>query len=82
MVNGCASNVALPITHPCTGLDKIFISLQAGQNFPPARQISLQCGDGFPYLFLYFFPSISQKFPGKELPVLPVFSHTKINYLH
>ena len=25
------------------GLEKMFISLQAGQNFPPAGQISLQC---------------------------------------
>ena len=34
----------------------MFISLQAGQNFPPAGQISLQCGMVFPYVFLYFFP--------------------------
>ena len=28
--------------------------------------------DGFPYVFLYFFLQVT-KFPGKELPVLPVF---------
>ena len=34
----------------------MFISQQAGKNFPPARQISLQCGMVSPNVFLYFFP--------------------------
>ena len=48
-------------------------SLQAGQNFPPAEQISLQCGV---VSLMYFFIVCLQitKFPGKEFPVLPVFS--------
>ena len=50
------------------------ISLQAGQNFPPAGQISLQCGMVSRMYFLIFSLQIT-KFPGpgKELPVLPVF---------
>ena len=38
-----------------TGLEKMFISLQAGGNFPLAGQISLQCGI-VSLIFLYFFP--------------------------
>ena len=45
----------------------------AGQNFPPAGQISLQCGMvSLMYFFIFSFQIT--KFPGKELPVLPVFS--------
>ena len=51
----------------------MFISLQAGQNFPPAGQISLQCGMVSPMYFFIFSLQIT-KFPGKELPVLPFFS--------
>ena len=51
----------------------MFISLQAGQNFPPAGQISFQCGMvSLMYFFIFSFQIT--KFPGKELPVLPVFS--------
>ena len=51
----------------------MFISLQAGQNFPPAGQISLQCRMvSFMYFFIFFLQIT--KFPSKELPVLPVFS--------
>ena len=60
------------------GLEKNFISLQAEENFPPAilMQISLQWGMVFFVHCMYFFTSSIQitKFPGKELPILPVFS--------
>ena len=54
------------------GLDKMVISLQGGQNFSPAGQISLQCGMvSLMYGISLFFPLQITKFPGKELPVLP-----------
>ena len=52
----------------------MFISLLAGQNFPPAGQISLQCGM-VTLMYFFTFPLQITKFPGKELPVLPVFFH-------
>ena len=61
-----------------TGLEKMFISLQAEQNFPPAGQISLQCGMVSLKYFFIFSLQIT-RFPGKELPVLPVFSRPVIN---
>ena len=51
----------------------MFISLQAGQNFPPAGQISLQCGM-VSLMYFFIFSLQITKFPGKELHVLPVFS--------
>ena len=52
------------------GLEKMFISLQAGQNFPSAGEISLQCGMvSLKYFFI--FPLQITKFPGKELPAQP-----------
>ena len=45
----------------------------AGQNFPIARPEFPPEWDGFSYAFLYFSLQIT-KFPGKELPILPVFS--------
>ena len=50
----------------------MFVSLQAEQNFLPAGQISLQCGIVSLMYFLILSLHIT-KFPGKELPVLPVF---------
>ena len=50
----------------------MFISLQAEQNFPPVGQISLQFGMVSIMYFLIFSLQIT-KFPGMELPVLPVF---------
>ena len=44
------------------GLEKMFISLQAGQNLPPAGQISFQCG----VVSLMYLPS-------KKHSILPVF---------
>ena len=55
------------------GLEKLFISLQAGQNFPPAGQISLQCVMVSLMCFFIFSLQIT-KFPSKGLPVLPVSS--------
>ena len=52
-------------------LEKMFISLQAGQNFPPAGQISLQCGMVSCIYFFIFSLKIT-KFLGKELIILPV----------
>ena len=46
---------------------KIFLSLQAGQNFPPEWQIA-----NFPYVFLYFSLKITN-FSGKELPFIHFF---------
>ena len=40
---------------------KMFISRQAGQNFPPVW-------DGFPDVFLYYFPSKSQNFLARSFP--------------
>ena len=54
------------------GLEKMFISLQAEQNFPPAGQISLQCGM-VSIMYFVIFPLQITKFPGKGLPILPVF---------
>ena len=54
-------------TTPQTGQEKMFISLQAGQNFPPAGQISLQWGMGFLVYFFIFSLQIT-KFPGKSFP--------------
>ena len=56
-----------------SGLEKMFISLQAGQNFPPAGQISFQCGM-VSLMYFFIFSLQITKFPGKELPVLPIFS--------
>ena len=57
----------------------MFISLQAGQNFPPAGQISLQCGMVSRMYFFIFFQIT--KFPSKELPLLPVFSTPEFTHL-
>ena len=51
----------------------MYISLQAGRNFPPARRIFLQCGMvSLMHFSIYNLQII--KCPCKELPVLPVFS--------
>ena len=50
------------------GPEKMFISLQAGQNFPPAQRISLQFGMVSLTCFCIFSLPIT-KFPGKKLPV-------------
>ena len=51
----------------------MFFSLQAGQNFPPAGQISLQCGM-VSLMYFFIFSLQITRFPGKEFPVLPIFS--------
>ena len=51
----------------------MFISLQAGQNFPPAGQISLQCGM-VSLMYFFIFSLQITSFPGKDLPILPIFS--------
>ena len=48
------------------------ISLQAGQNFPLAGQISLQRGM-VSIMFFFIFSLQIPKFNDKELPILPVF---------
>ena len=51
----------------------MFIFLQAEQNFPPVGQISLQCGR-VSLMYFFIFSLHITKFPGKELPILPIFS--------
>ena len=47
--------------------EKIFISLQAGQNFPPA------VWKGFPYRYIsLFFSSKSQNFPARSFLFMPL----------
>ena len=46
---------------------KMFLSLQAGQNFSPAGQISLQCGM-VSLMYFFVFPSKSQNFPARCFP--------------
>ena len=46
---------------------KMFISLQAGQNFPLAGQISLRCGM-VSIMFFFIFPSKSQNFMARRSP--------------
>ena len=59
----------IPPTLQCetSGLEKMFISLQAGQNFPPAGQISLQCGM-ISLMYFFIFPSNSQTFLARSFP--------------
>ena len=63
------------------GLEKMFISLQAGQNFPPAWQISLLCGM-VSLMYFFIFSLHITKFPGKELPGLPVFPGLACDCMH
>ncbi len=52
------------------GLQKMFISLQASQNFPSLTKFPSNMA------YMYFFILISQnkkKLPSKELPDLPIF---------
>ena len=55
------------------GLEKMFISLQTGQNFSSSRADFPPVWNGFPYFFFISFFQIT-RFPSKELPVLPIFS--------
>ena len=68
-------NNLLPLT---SGLEKVFFSLQAGQNFPPAGQISLKCRM-VSLMYFFIFSLQITRFPGKELPVLPIFSRPALH---
>ena len=58
---------------PGAGLEKIFISLQAGQSFPWTGQISLQCEMVSLMYFFYFFP-LNHKISWQGASCLPIFS--------
>ena len=60
---------------------KMFISLQAGQNFPQQGRFPSSVG-WFPLCISLFFSLQITKIPGKEFPIFPVFSKPACWYIY